>query len=312
MRSARRPSGHHATLRRLRLAPIVALAGLALAGCGAEPEGPEADDPEAPEARVPRGKRSDGFSNIALRTQHGEEVRFYDDLVKDKVVIINLMYTQCPKICPGTTANLTRLHDLFGERMGRDLFLLSLTIDPEVDDPAQLKRYWEAFGSRPGWLYLTGDYDEIDELRHQLGVYDPDPIVDADKTQHSGIVTFGNDRTDRWAALPALMRVDQMAETIVRFTRDDEWTPRRELRRLAAGGPEAHRARGILREIQADRARVVIEHEDIPDLMMAMTMAFEVPDWELVEGLAPGQAVDFSVVQREGRFLIVRIQARDG
>ncbi len=167
------------------------------------------------------GKVSARFPNIVLRTQCGTAVRFYDDLVKDRIVIINFMYTTCSDICPGTSQNLEYVYQHLGPRMGRDILMLSISIDPNTDSPARLRAYDEIFGGpRPGWLYLTGDYDEIDALRRGLGVYDLDPIVDADKTQHSGIVTFGNDRTNQWAALPALMDSKGLARTILRITRD--------------------------------------------------------------------------------------------
>jgi len=254
-------------------------------------------------------KRSDQFSDILLTTQHGEQVRFYDDLVKDKVVVINLMYTTCSKICPGTAANLVKMHRVFGERMGRDISILSLSIDPEFDTPERLKAYWEAFGSKSGWLYLTGDYDEIDRLRHDLGVYDLDPIIDADKTEHSGILTFGNDRTNRWAALPALMHAEQMAESIARLTWDDAWSSHATPTQIA-DAPEPSRGQGVLRGVDAEKGEVVIEHEDIPEFMMAMTMSFEVADRSMLEGLSPGQAVDFSVEHSQGRYRILGIDPR--
>ena len=114
---------------------------------------------------------------------------FYDDLIKDKAVIINFVYTTCTKTCPATSAQLAKLNDSFGPWIGKDITMLSITLDPEVDDPARLKHYWELLGSKPGWLFLTGDYDDIDRLRHELGVYDLDPVIDADRTQHAGIVT---------------------------------------------------------------------------------------------------------------------------
>ena len=75
-------------------------------------------------------------------------------------------------------------------------------------------------GAKPGWLYLTGDYDDVESLRYSLGVYDLDPVIDADKESHAGIITFGNDRTNRWAALPALMNTRGIARTISRITRN--------------------------------------------------------------------------------------------
>jgi len=174
-----------------------------------------------PGQRTRSGKVSKRFPNIMLRTQCDTQVRFYDDIVKDRIVLINFMYTTCSDICPGTTQNLVDVYDYLAGRMGRDMLMLSISIDPEVDTPDVLMRYAEIFdGPKPGWLFLTDDYAEIDRLRRSLGVYDLDPVVDADKTQHAGIITFGNDRTNRWAALPAMMDSKELARTILRITRD--------------------------------------------------------------------------------------------
>ena len=81
--------------------------------------------------------------------------------------------------------------------------MLSLTLDPKVDTPAVLARYAGVYEAKPGWLSLTGKYAQIELLRHKLGIYDPDPVIDADKTQHAGILTYGNERTGQWAAIPA-------------------------------------------------------------------------------------------------------------
>lgn len=106
-----------------------------------------------------------------------------------------------------------------GERMGRDMWMLSITVDPKNDTPAVLKEYAESWGSnKTGWLYLTGDEQEITALRRSLGVYDLDPKIDADRTQHAGILTFGSDITDRWAATPGLSDARQIAKTIHRIT----------------------------------------------------------------------------------------------
>ncbi|MEE8556480.1 MAG: SCO family protein [Myxococcota bacterium] len=278
-----------------------ALAGLIVAifvlGCSGDPQDLARDT----------GKRSDGFSNILLRTHEDQPVRFYDDLVRDRTVIINFMYTTCPLICPGTAANLSKVHALLGDRMGDDILMLSISLDPDTDTPELLKRYWEIFGARKGWIYLRGDYDEVDLLRHQLGVYDPDPVIDADITQHSGIITFGNDRTDRWGALPALMKSDEIVETIYRFTETGDDRYRLKTRR--AKKPQLYPGRGIVREIDVDASRIVVDHEDIQELMPAMTMAFELAQPGMVTGLVPGQQIDFDVEFTEGRYRIVALSA---
>lgn len=168
-----------------------------------------------------RKKHSDRFPDVELLTQHEKSVHFYEDLVKDRIVIVNFMYTTCRNICLPIAQNLSRVHKQLGDRMGRDILILSLSIDSHVDDPAALRRYIKRNGGeKEGWIYLTGDYDDIDRVRRSLGVYDLDPVIDADKTEHSGLITFGNDRTDSWAALPALMNSEEIVETVLRITRE--------------------------------------------------------------------------------------------
>jgi len=286
------------------LAPLLALL---LLGCSDAHEAVYVPERVYP-AQDPTGKHSDRLPNIQLRTQDDQLVHFYDDLIRDRSVFINFMYTTCPLICPGTTANLVKVHALLGDRMGEDILMLSISLDPETDTPEQLKHYAGLFGDKKGWLYLTGDYEEIDLLRHKLGVYDPDPIIDADKTQHSGIITFGNDRTDRWAALPALMKADEIVETFHRVTGTGD--ARYRWKRPQNRASRLYPARGVVRSVHRAESRVVIDHEDIPGLMKAMTMGFEVPDRALLEGLGPGQGVEFEVEFAQGRYRIVALRTR--
>ena len=145
-----------------------------------------------------------------------------NDGFKDKTVLVNFIYTSCQQSCSPTTANLARVHKLLGNRAGRDLIFLSISLDPVVDQPQMLKEYAARFGQFNGWYFLTGNESEIDQLRRAMGLYDPDPARDADKTQHAGIVVLGNDRTNRWVSLPALMDYRQIAQTVLRITRNCE------------------------------------------------------------------------------------------
>lgn len=157
------------------------------------------------------------FPNALLLTQDGERVRFYDDLVRDKLVLVQFLYTRCEGICPGVTENLVRVQEALGERLGRDVFLLSISLEPEVDGPAELSAYRAAIGARPGWTFLTGELADIDAIRRRLGVFDPDPVVDADKSQHSGKVVLGNERLGRWGSIPGAAgpkRILRMLERI--------------------------------------------------------------------------------------------------
>jgi protein SCO1/2 len=172
----------------------------------------------APEAPVQRGavrKQTDKLPNVLLKTQHGKAVRFYEDLVRDRTVLINLMYTGCGDICPANTAQLVALHERLGARVGADITLLSVSIDPG-DSPERLERYWRAFGARPGWLFLTGAPADVERLRRGLGLYDLDPGIDDDPAQHSGMLVVGNDRADQWLTLPVMTETDLLAVAVMR------------------------------------------------------------------------------------------------
>jgi protein SCO1/2 len=154
------------------------------------------------------------FPNVLLTTHQGEKVRFYDDLMKNKIVIVNFMYATCESACPLMTANLARVHKLLGDRMGRDVFLYSITLRPEVDHPDVLSRYAEMHGAGQGWLMLTGRPSDIELLRRRLGFRNPDPKLDRDTTQHTSMIWYGNEPYQWWARCPGVARPEWIARSI--------------------------------------------------------------------------------------------------
>jgi protein SCO1 len=156
------------------------------------------------------------FPNVTLRTHRNEVVRFYDDLVKNKIVVVSFMYTRCEGRCPITISSVRRLQEALGPRAGRDVFLYSITLDPVHDTPAVLRDYAGVVGAGRGWRWLTGSTSDIEVIRRRLGFVDPDPRIDADKSQHSGLLLFGSDRSDRWAACPALAKTERLITLLSR------------------------------------------------------------------------------------------------
>lgn len=154
------------------------------------------------------------FPNITLTTHEGKRVRFYDDLIKDKIVLINMMYADCTGVCPGITMNLAKVQKLLGDRVGRDIFIYSITLKPEHDMPKVLKEYARMHGAGPGWLFLTGKPKDIELLRRKLGFVDPDPKRDRDKSNHIGNIRYGNEARTLWAACPGMMRAESIATSI--------------------------------------------------------------------------------------------------
>jgi protein SCO1 len=157
---------------------------------------------------------SEYFTNAVFRTHENKEVRFYDDLIKDKHVVINFMYTRCEGSCPITTAKLAKVQQTLKQRVGRDIFMYSISIKPEEDDPAALKEYAQMYRTKPGWLFLTGSREDTDTVRMRL-FSEYHPAIDLNKYQHTGMIRIINDNLNRWFMAPA----QASAETLVQAVR---------------------------------------------------------------------------------------------
>jgi len=136
------------------------------------------------------------FPNVPLITQEGKTIYFYDDMLKGKIVLINFIYTECGDVCPLETAKLAQVYKLLGDRMGKDIFFYSISVDPKRDTPAVLKAYSKKFHTGPGWYFLTGKREDIDAVRKKIGMagrLDEDPL-----TGHTSSLTLGNEPQGQW------------------------------------------------------------------------------------------------------------------
>jgi protein SCO1/2 len=163
--------------------------------------------------------RRDGLPNVELLTHQGRKVRFYDDLVRDKLVVVNMMYAGCNNTCPPATHNLVKVQEMLKDRIGRDIFMYSLTLRPEQDSPEDLAHFARLHGVQPGWLFLTGKPRDVERLRFALGFYDPDPKVDRQDGRHVGMVRIGNDCYRRWGMTPSLAHPRQIVAAIQHLDR---------------------------------------------------------------------------------------------
>ena len=135
------------------------------------------------------------FPNVPLTDQDGRTLHLYDDLLKGKTVVVNLIYTQCLDSCPLETARILQVQKLLGDHVGKDVFFYSVSIDPEHDTPAVLKAYAEKFHAGPGWLFLTGKKTDINLVAHKLGLY-YDPGLNRDG--HTVELMIGNEPSGQW------------------------------------------------------------------------------------------------------------------
>jgi protein SCO1/2 len=144
------------------------------------------------------------FPNLPVVTQDGKTLKFYDDVIKGKIVLISFLYTNCPDICPLTTARIAQVEDKLGDMVGRDIFFVSMTVDPERDTPERLKEFATAFDAGPGWLFLTGKPEDIKLIDSRLG--------DRSRTlsEHRNEIVLGNDATGEWTRNTVFGDIDRL------------------------------------------------------------------------------------------------------
>jgi protein SCO1/2 len=134
----------------------------------------------------------DYVPNVPVVTQDGKVLKFYDDLIQDKIFVVSFLFTSCRDVCPIAAARMAQLQDRLGDRLGKDVFLYSISIDPANDTPDKLKKYAETFGARPGWLFLTGVPEDINLIRQRLG--ERSRFLG----EHRNDVMLGNGITNEW------------------------------------------------------------------------------------------------------------------
>src|SRR5712691_7736029 len=158
---------------------------------------------------------ADYFPNVLLLTQDSTTVRFYDDLLKGKAVAINLIYTSCKDECPLETARLVQVQRLLGDRVGKDLFFYSISTDPRRDTPEVLKAYAKKFGVGPGWLFLTGQEEDIKLVAKKMGLSSIKDSASSDG--HRTSLMVGNEPTGQWMRNSAVDNPPFLAATISTF-----------------------------------------------------------------------------------------------
>jgi protein SCO1/2 len=151
------------------------------------------------------------FTNLVLLTQDNRPVHFYDDLMKDKVVLINFVFTTCKGACSPMTANLAKVQQYLGAHLGQEIVMISVSVDPTTDTPAALKKYADLFKAQPGWYFLTGKKENVDWILYKLGGYVED------KNQHGLALIIGNEATGDWVKMHALAKPSDIADAALKL-----------------------------------------------------------------------------------------------
>lgn len=155
------------------------------------------------------------FTDVELVDQDGRKVRFYSDLLKGKTVVINAFFTTCTSVCPPMNRNLEKVQEALGDRIGKDVFIVSISVDPETDTPPRLKEYAQRFHAKPGWSFLTGKKENVEWALYKLGQY-----VES-RDDHTTVIAVGNEATGLWKKAFAMARAEELVQ-IVKSVADDK------------------------------------------------------------------------------------------
>ena len=148
------------------------------------------------------------FTDVELVNQNGEKMRLYSDLMQGKTVIIDSFFATCQGSCLPMNRNLQKVQDALGDRVGKDVYILSISVDPTVDTPPKLKAYAKNLNAKPGWYFLTGDKENVDFALKKLGQF-----VD-NKQDHLNIFIIGNDRTGLWKKAFGLAKSEEIVKVV--------------------------------------------------------------------------------------------------
>ncbi|MFM7282087.1 MAG: SCO family protein [Planctomycetia bacterium] len=190
------------------------LALLLLLGCQAPPEAilplPESDSASRAEASVPRQIAKGRIPDVPLVSHTGQSLHFYTDLVRDRCVVIQFLYTNCESVCPPATARLMELQS----KLPPDVRLISVTLDPERDTPTALAAFAERLSCGPQWTFLTGQLEDIELLRRKLGEQFIEDVDPAKPLLHSSLYVLGNDRSGEWRALSSQLSAERLLSAV--------------------------------------------------------------------------------------------------
>jgi protein SCO1 len=157
------------------------------------------------------------FTNLELVDQDGNTLRFFDDVLKDRVVVINFIFTNCDGACPLMTHKLTEVRDRLEGVLGNPVWFVSLSVDPERDTPAAMKAFARTHGAdHEGWLFLTGARENLEDITKKLGQYTE--YVEA----HSTMMLAGNVNAAHWIKIPPQDQVAQIAQKLRYLMEDDD------------------------------------------------------------------------------------------
>lgn len=171
--------------------------------------------PSAPPADPNIGAAHHYFTDVELLDQDGRKLRLYSDLLQGKVVIINSFFATCEAVCPVISAKMAQIQAHLGARLGKEVVMLSFTVDPAHDTPTVLKAYAARWNAKPGWYFLTGPPENLKFALQKLGQWVEN------KDAHMTLLIIGNEPTGLWKKANAVGKPEELIAVVDSVLRDE-------------------------------------------------------------------------------------------
>ncbi|EHR73474.1 uncharacterized protein SCO1/SenC/PrrC [Burkholderiales bacterium JOSHI_001] len=148
------------------------------------------------------------LADTALVDQFGKAVKLKSDAVGERIVVVDFIYTNCTTVCPVNSALLAQVQKGLGARVGKDVALLSLSVDPVRDTPARLKDYSAKYGTPQGWQWLTGSKPQVDEALKAFDAWTPNFV------EHPAVIMVGDGKSGKWLRFFGFASPEQITDAV--------------------------------------------------------------------------------------------------
>lgn len=169
---------------------------------------PSADTP-TPSTDKPRNGAAIYLADLPLIDHNGKPVDLYKDYIAGRRIVLHSFFARCEGSCPVMMTTLQALQKQLGPRLGKDVHIVSITVDPDHDTPQVMADYARRVQAKPGWHFLSGSSAQVTTALRRIGQYTDAP------ENHMNLIIVGNDTSGDWRKVHGLAGVKEVVTEIV-------------------------------------------------------------------------------------------------
>ena len=151
------------------------------------------------------GKNAKLFPHVVVQDQHKRKAWFYEELIKDKLVLVNFTSSKGENYYP-IVENMVKVQEMLEDRLGKDVFMYTITTDPYRDNPDTLKALADKYGAK--WQFLSGAPEDIKQILASFNA----------RGNLHALSWVGNEKLGRWLNKPSRLHPLYIAESVARLS----------------------------------------------------------------------------------------------